>query len=344
MYLEPLENAMIAELALPKCNSVSNNLRLLQQSSPALRKALLIAMNKFSELQRRFREGEVTRKEANNEIRTEISDGIRAANKPKTGEEPVERNNDLDPEVRFERHELDRFKGTRDSLVSELGKHGTAMSYAPVFPHCKPYLLVEKLKEFGIDYSKFEGHTILDSQLVVGITNEEFTKKLAAYNNLNEGFIRIVAQGKQAYKVQKDEDRYAAAVQDLRSMTLGVLAQMTKVPELKALENMLLSAKINTLKPKTYAVVVSIVHKVCTVLKELLDYLPSKVTAETIYDAMVKTASAATGKKLIAVGRPSLLLGASWLWLATANEINQITKCALGGHCAIIKWGLAFQS
>ena len=133
MQLEPLENAMIAELALSKGNSVANALRVLQQATPALKRALLIALNKFSELQREFREGEKTRKEANNEIRGAIMDGIREAmaNIGSKDARVTERNNDLDPEVRFERHELDRFKVSRDTLTDDLNRHGTAMQTVP---------------------------------------------------------------------------------------------------------------------------------------------------------------------------------------------------------------------
>ena len=293
-----------------------------------------------------MRAGEATVKAANPEIRDVILEDLRSAQaKLAPGVvDPEERNNDLDPEVRFEKHALDRFKSTKDSVNSELSTHGSVMTYAPILPLCKPYLLVERLTAAGIANSKFEGYTVLDQQLVVGITNEELTKKLAAYTNLQEGFDSITKLGQAAYKLRANLDKYTDAVQNLRSTTLGVLAQMVKVPELANLDTMLRGAKINTLKPKTYDVVISVVHKICTVLKEMLDYIPERVTADTIYDGMIRTAEKTTGKKLIAVGKPSLALGASWLWLVTAKELNTISKCALGGHCSIAKWGLAFSS
>ena len=118
---------------------------------------------------------------------------------------------------------------------------------------------------------------------------------------------------------------------------------MTKVPELTVLEQQILATKLNTLKQSSYQTTVGLVHKVCTVLKEMLDYLPSVVNADTIYDGMVKTVGAATGKKLVMVGKPGLALGASWLWLMTEKELNVLGKCAVSGHCSITKWGLAFQ-
>lgn len=343
--LDALESAMIAELALPNTNSVTNNLRLIHNQQPALKKELLKVSNMYAELRRQFREGEFTRKEANIHIRDTIIESLRTGAISKMPD-PKTRNDNLDPTVRLDQpHALDRFNDTKQSLIKDLTNQGTVMATVPLLAICNPPLLADKLTAAGIPNSKYETYyTILDRQLVVGISNLEFSKKLKAYTDLQDAYTELANMGKHSFKVRKDLDAYHETVDNMRSKALGIMSQMSKVNALAAFEAALTNTKANSSKPATYSTILIAVQGLLTLLRDMIDAIPNKkITAESIYEELVKQASTNMGKNLKMVGRAHVALEASFIWLMTDKEQIRLLKCSAGGHSAITKWGLAFK-
>jgi hypothetical protein len=335
---------MIAELALPNNNSTNNNIRLIQQKEPKLKSVLLRLSNRYLELKRRFREGEVQRPAANKIIREVYMPELLKAD---PDEAPVvrEENDNLDPLVRIsqDKSELDRFNPTQSALMKELGEKGHAMAYAPIFPLCDPYLIRDKLTARGVKNSVFQSNTILDRQLVVGITNEELMRKINAYKDLSDGCNELKSLGKAADKVSKDEFKYYEAIKAMKSFALGIVSQLDKVASVAALGAELRALKFSSQKPETFDPVIKAIWAIAEELKDMRDSYDGPVTAEKIYENTIKSVSRMMGKKLIPVAKPHLALKASWLWLISEKELNAIIGCGLGGHTAIKKWGLAFS-
>ena len=341
---DALESSMIAELSLPNNNSTNNHIRLIQQKEPKLKSVLLRISNRYLELKRSFREGETTRPAANKIIREVFMVELLKAD-PEDAPTKLEENDNLDPFVRLsqDQSELNRFNATQSQFLKDLAEKGHVMAYAPVLPLCKPYLLRDKLTAKGIKNSVFEGYTILDRQLVVGISNLELTRKINAYRELNEGFTELQRLGKAAEKVSSDSFRYYEAIKAMKAVALGLVAQLDTVPSIAKLGESLKGAKFLPQKPETFEPVIKAIWEIAKELKEMRDQFDGPVTAEVIYDKIIRSASKMVGKQLRAVANPHLALGASWLWLISDKELGMITGTALGGHCSISKWGLAFS-
>ena len=341
---DALESAMIAELSLPNNNSTNNHIRLIQQKEPKLKGVLLRISNRYLELKRSFREGETTRPAANKIIREVYMLELLKAD-PADAPTKLEENDNLDPFVRLSKDasELNRFTPTQSQFLKDLAEKGNVMAYAPILPLCKPYLLRDKLTAKGIKNSVFEGYTILDRQLVVGISNVELTRKINAYRDLNDGFTELQRLGKAAEKVSKEPLRYYEAIKAMKGVALGLASQLDTVASVSKLGADLKGLKFVPQKQETYEPVVKAIWEIAKELKELRDQFDGPVTAESIYDRIIKSASKMVGKQLRAVANPHLALSASWLWLISDKELGMITGAALGGHCSISKWGLAFS-
>jgi hypothetical protein len=317
---EALESAMIAELGLGKSPSTNNNLRLIQIAAPKLKNTLLRIANRYMELQRQFREEEITRPAANKIIR-ELYIPELLKDLPDEAFNPVKDSDNLNPFVTLtqDKSELERFKPTKEKLAQEIRTKGQVLAFAPVLPLCKPYLLKEKLNARGIKNISFEGYVVLEKQLVVGVSIDELNRK-------------------------EDAGKYFAAIQNLRSVTLGIVTQLNSNAALTDLSAKLKSVKVVPTKPDSYENTIQTVWDIAKVIKELLDEFDGAVTMESLHASLIKSSSKILGKKLVSVGKPHTALGAEWLWLITEKELGYITSSSLGGHCAITKWGLAFSA
>jgi hypothetical protein len=344
---EALESAMIAELGLGKSPSTNNNLRLIQIAAPKLKNTLLRIANRYMELQRQFREEEITRPAANKIIR-ELYIPELLKDLPDEAFNPVKDSDNLNPFVTLtqDKSELERFKPTKEKLAQEIRTKGQVLAFAPVLPLCKPYLLKEKLNARGIKNISFEGYVVLEKQLVVGVSIDELNRKVNAYKDLLDGFDEIRKLGKEAKKIadKKDAGKYFAAIQNLRSVTLGIVTQLNSNAALTDLSAKLKSVKVVPTKPDSYENTIQTVWDIAKVIKELLDEFDGAVTMESLHASLIKSSSKILGKKLVSVGKPHTALGAEWLWLITEKELGYITSSSLGGHCAITKWGLAFSA
>lgn len=358
--VEKLENDMLAELGRPLVGAVLNEIKSLGIKLPKARLELSIVYNRYLELNRQFRENEVTRPVANASIRNIlIEQAAQALSKASSkssdfseddsedSEVVRQLNDDLNLVLRMEKSKgtLEKFDKTKGQLQLSLDKADIVVTYAPVLPITKPYLVRENLDKVGIKNTMFEGYTVLDKQLVVGIKNESMLQKIGAYRELKESVNTLVTLGKRASKAPVANGAYAEACFALKSEVLILASQMKSNREAQSI-----LADIEPLRSKNGELdicnkITELAHKFTALVIEQLKAYGEEPSEKTITLGLLKAAQSATGQKNLmpCSDKTYNFMGASWLWIMPIKEMALMQRCAVGGHCAISKWAFAFS-
>ena len=370
MIFEQLEANMMADVGRANANSVMNEIKALGIKFPKARPGLAKVFNQFVEVSRQLRTSEIMRPEALKLIRSALipaaGDYINWAvnGDPEVTpgyEAPIVENDDLNPNEGTSVTDgsiLTKFEATRNDLHKQLTRHHHVVAYAPVLPLCKPYLLREKLTERGVKYSAFEHYTILERQLVIGISNDFLRKKVLEYSQVNDAYqgLRSLGRGAQKYRVNLSGSasqlseaarekwlKYLAACTALRTETITVASQMKSD---EAAQAILTAAR--ELRPSRGA---DECHKIeeqaymlALTLKTTVDTYDGPVTEKALLNSFVTSTGKALKKNLTAFGPPMVAVDATWMWVLTQKEINMLQSCALGGHFSLAHWGFSFTA
>lgn len=361
MILDQLESNMLADLGRDNANSVMNEIKSLGIKFPKARKNFALTVNRYLEVSRQAKAGEIMRPEAIKIIKSVIlpaaSDYIDWAVNGDPEEAPGyvgpskfskgSEDDALNPEGEdLSKHKavLDKFEATKASLQKRLAADGKVLAYAPVLPLCKPYLLDDKLSEHGIKASKLAHYTILERQLVLGIDNDVLKSKVSAYSDVKEALGSLAKLGKLAAKASKSSGAYNAACVALRTEALTVIAHSKSDKALQAI-----GLELKRLKPardiEDAHKVYELARKVCAALGEVLKAHDGPVTELSLLASLVRTAAKTLGKKdLKPFGGAIRHLDATWVWLLTDKEVNTLQACALGKHFSLTRWGFGFAN
>ena len=340
MDLSQIEASMVAELSKPSQPSTQNQMRLLQQLYPACRDSILRVFNRYKNLCRSFAEGAMLRPAANEIIRTQFMNELLKEDV----KSPDGTSSDLlNPVVDINDSSLLRYEVSRDKLVKAIDT-GTAIAYVPIVPLCRPGLLIDKLRQRGIKSAKFETYVVLESQLVVGISNALLEQKLGAHSLLDSALSTLASEGKKCGKLaEKDRSEYIVAIKVLRTAAITLTEQLKSSKLISELNAALLSQKVSIKDDGSADVVASLVREVCKALSRMLEDTELMTSEDAVFAGLIKSASRTVGKKLIRVSRAISYLNARWFWLTTEKELNSILSSSMGNQCEITKWGLAFN-
>lgn len=347
MILEQLFANMRGELSNPMPTATPNEIRSLGIKHPKARKTLLRVYNEFLELNRQMRAGEAERPELNKKIDGLIDiaaaaidadlQGLDTAAEPEDDEYTDLVVFDLEKSKEL----LEKYAPHKEKMQRDVLTQSHVLKYAPVLPLCKPFLEIEKLKAAGFQATRFEGYTVLEKQLVIGISHGSVKKKLATYQEIEESFNTIQSLGKKAHKTKKSSDAYLELIVELKSEAMKAALRMkSNAVVQEAL------AKLRTTNPvKGYSAQTEVAEHAFAISRELhaiLKGYDGPLTEEALLDTLVKSASNMTKQTLMRLGSPINYLDATWLWVATAKEIGMLQRCALGGHFALQRWSFAF--
>ena len=352
MIFDQLEANMLADLGRPTSNSVQNEIKSLGIKFPKARTGLAKVFNQFVEISRQAREGEIMRPQANKQIREllipQASDYVHWAVNGDPDETPgyeSPKDDALNPDADMQEGSelLKKFDPAKADLKSALVSNNHVLSYAPVIPLCKPYLLSEKLSEKGFKFAKLSHYVVLERQLVVGIDNDWMKGKVAKFSQVEGDFKDLVKLGLLTKKATVSSGEFNAAAMALRKAAITVLVQMKSS---KAAQELL--EKLKPLKPEksiddANAVCVN-AREVCALLKAQLDTYAGPVDEKMLIASFVKAAAKSLKKNLEVFGSTVNYMGATWVWLMTPKEVNMLQGCALGGHFSLVRWGFAFDN
>lgn len=352
MIFNQLEANMLSDLGRPNSNSVMNELKSLGIKFPKARPGFSKLFNQFSELSRQAREGEIMRPQANKQIRDLLipaaSDFVNWAVNGDPEETPgyeSPSNDNLNPDQEMTKGSelLRKFDPEKSDLKSALLLNHHVLSYAPIVPLCKPFLLADKLSEKGFKFSNLNGYIILERQLVVGADNHWMKEKVGEFKEVAKAFDDLRSLGVATKNAPVATGEFAAACVALRAEAINVLSQMKSNDDA---QNLL--AEIKSQKPARdleHANNVTVIaHKICTLLKQQMDSWSGPTDDKSLIESLTKAASKSLKKNYSVFGSPINHLGATWVWLMTQKEINLLQSCALGGHFSLVRWGLAFAN
>lgn len=341
MNLDQIEDAMISELSKSSQPSTQNQLRLLQQQYPNCRDSILMVFNRYKDLCHRFKEDDILRPAANMIIREKFMTELLREDIPnKNGS----KSDLLNPVVDVNDASLLKYETTRDKLAKDIGLNGTVAAYAPIIPLCTPGLMREKLNQRGIRNMVYEKYVVLESQLVVGISNELMTQKLGAHQLLKSAFDAISAEGKACAKLEANRPAYIAAIMALRSRALAVTHQMKSSKDIASIEEKLREQKVSIKDDGSADEVALTIRSLCVSLNKMIDMSEGPTSERAVLDRLIKSVSKSIGKKLIEAASPVSYLEGRWMWLTTNKELSDLTASSMGGHCVIKKWALAFNA
>lgn len=369
MILDALEDSMRTSLGKMTAPAVENEIRALGIKFPKARKAFAIKYNEYLELSRKYAAQEVTRPEANKVINDllipAMADHIDWAvnGDPKDAHPellipPASDDLNLGADLALSPdNTLLKFAGSKHDLEVQLARHHHVVSYAPVIPLCKPYLLREKLPAKGFKADQFSHYVVLERQLVIGISHEFLANKKSEYSNVAEAFKTLQSLGKEAAKLkpssktplydQSDSNiekhiKYLATCAALKTQVLTTTAQMKSNDEATGI-----GVAVSKLKPQRNlddcVKVEELAHALATILRRDMNTYEEVPTEDAMFETYMAAASKKLNKKLIRHGGIISYLGASWIWVMTAKEIAALQSCALGGHFSLVRWGFAFS-
>ena len=358
MILDQLEANMLADLGRDNANSVMNEFKSLGIKFPKARKNFAISINKYLEVSRQAKSGEIMRPQAIKIIKSvllpAVSDYIDWAVNGDPEETPgyegpskfKSEDDDLNPADDMSRQKsvLDKFEATKAELQKRLAADDKVLTYAPVLPLCKPYLLDDKLAEKGIKSSKLAHYTILERQLVLGVDNALLKARVSAYADVKDALKSLVKLGKMAAKSKETEGVYEAACAALRTEALTIIAHMKSNSAVQEL-----GEALKALRPTRSTEDADEVYKVSLKLGAILGGIlkdhDGPVTEAAVLESLISASAKAVGKKgLKPFGSPIRYLDATWVWLLTDKEINILQSCALGKHFSLVRWGFGFAN
>lgn len=344
MNLDAIEHAMIHDLGLPSQSATRNQLVLLQKQYPKSKGPIIRVLNRYLDLCRRFREGEILRPAANKIIREQYMPEILKEDPDDAIlEKPAPISDDsLNP---FNGPtEFKKFTDVKDGLVKQVSEDGTVFSFAPIIPLTTPSLVPQQLERKGIPYSVFAKYVILDRQMVIGISHKELEKRSGAFALFRQGFRDIQESGKQLNKLSKNRVAYLQGAKDLRAMALGITSQLDGVAEMQVMDRKIRNVQVSVKDNGSAEEVVHLVAELGTRMREYMENHESSVSEDAVMDQLMRRAGKVVGKKLSLVARSINYAGAKWAWVASDKEISMIMSCGFANHCAIEKWGFAFSN
>ena len=359
MILEQLEANMMADVGRVNSNAVQNELKSLGMKHPKARKGFSVIFNRFVELSRQLRDGEITRPDANKAIRINLIpatiDYINWAVNGDPEETPgyVKESDDLNPSADMglsEGNLLLKYDANKAELQRKLLEHHHVVATAPILPLTKPYLLRDKLSEKGFKNDSFSHYTILERQLVIGIDDNYLKEKVGEYQQVAEAFASLRRSGKLTAKSRPRkpdmEDPKAAGYMSqcmaLRTEAITVASQMKSNETVQEALTGLKATK-PTRSFEHCQQVEKLSYVIAKVLHTTLSAYDGPVTEEKLLESFVKTTSATLKQPYTVLGGKFNYLNATWLWLMTPKTLGALQSCALGGHFSLTKWGFALQ-
>lgn len=334
---DKLENVMVAELGKRNANGVQNETKLLGSQNPWVRPALAKIYNKYLAISEGFRREELTKPLCNAQIRQLIAEARNVWVKQRYEEEDAPKESEALPglyDPRQVENLLQAFEPDRAKLAKAIVSKSMVVTYAPVLPLTKPGLMVDKLKELGIDASNMAGYAVLGKQIIVGVNNEEMDKRIKAYTDLEA-----------AIKAIKAAANVAKRSPDAANQTKNILALVHECEDAckRFRSTKQLSDYLKALKATDDIIEM---QKLCGLvykrLQEAFEQFEAPVTRDSVMEGAVAMAEKALGKKLVVYGSPIGWFNGTWAWLATEKEINMLQRCSFGGHFSMLRWSFAF--
>lgn len=367
MIYEQLEANMVADVGRGNSNSVMNELKTLGIKFPKARPGFAKVFNRFEELSRQLREGEIARPQALKVIRTQLISAIAdyvtwaVGGEPETNpgyEQELPENDNLNPGVGTQvtpDNLLLKFESSRASLQAQLVRHHHVVAYAPIIPMTNPSLLKDKLNKFGIKNDSFNYYTILERQLVIGMSNEFMQEKKLEYSEVNDAFQQLKQCGQLVAKYRLSEkeknnssdatrDKYAkylVACDALKKCAVSIAAQRKSDKASQEILSKLRGLRVDR-SAKDRDTSEHLAFDLTKLLKQTRDTYDGVVDDESLMATYLKSASAVLKKELTQFGSRVNYLNATWIWALTQKEINVLQSCAFSGHFKLARWGFSF--
>ncbi len=349
--LENLQDQMIATVSRKEYTSVRNTLVALKLQGSAV-KAAQIIFNKFVNVSNTLRVDEITRPSAIKMIKDLVKElEIALANQQLIEEikEPKAdgETSDLSLGFNFDNEKvkelLETYDGSKTKLEADLIKNHKVIGYAPVLPLTKPGLMAENLNRVGIKASRVAGYTVLDKQLVVGISLDFLKSEVENYGLLRDSLDSVISLGKKATKTKVADGAYFLAVV---KASVAATTMAERFPEDEIAQDFLTKFKKVKIKDMDTAnsLLVAIKDLAHHISSQLSEYGPKGLTEADLLESLKDATSQAMGKRLVQLGNVTTAIGAKWLWLAPEKHVDMLNKSAMGGHFKLQAWGLAFSS